>query len=505
MSSADIHRNERILLITIGVLFALVVIPLAATLNLDVDEVSTVHTVAGNLDAAWHRAIGFEAQAPLYFLLLDLWAHLGQSPLMLRLPSILCALATLPLVWRLGARYAPAVNPAIVTAAFALNPWTIWSALEIRLYALIVLIAAAYLLAATRTYLDADRATWRDRALVIGLVCVGIYTQYYFVSLPIAFFVAIAIFGHRRAKITIAIDLAIAALAVLPLIPIVLTQVPTYQYRSFLPAYVRGFAIVGAFLDFALPHDWAGNIRRLTLSNVAYFVIAVGTFVAIGRAIDRPRNDRSLLPIGVVTLSVLIFFYLVTAMLDVSVTVPRQSAVLVIPIALVLFSAIASTTSLNRRRLLITYVSIFASFSVATLVVRYRHLAKDGDSQRLAAIVQRFDRNREPILMFDADYELAVEYYYRGSAPLFAIPRHQSDVTWSDESIRLHSTDEVRRAFNRDAPKSDLWLLVKDRCTRSDIVYGCTYLMNYVDRHYRIDAEHRAEGMRALHLKRRAP
>ena len=105
-------------------LFAL---PLAYVLNVWQDEAYTLHTTSGTLAYAFHESIGFEQNAPLYFLLLTLWRHIDGSVFFLRLFSVLCCAGTIVLTPALARRYLPRIDPIFPTLAVACNPFFIWA------------------------------------------------------------------------------------------------------------------------------------------------------------------------------------------------------------------------------------------------------------------------------------------------------------------------------------------------------------------------------------------
>src|SRR5581483_5357831 len=121
-------------------------VPLAYALNLWQDEAYTLHTTGAGVPYAFSAAIGFEQNAPLYFVIVALLRHFGSGLFFLRLFSVLCIAATVALVPLLSRRYLPKIDPNWVTAVVALNPFVIYAAVDLRAYGLIVLLSALLLL-----------------------------------------------------------------------------------------------------------------------------------------------------------------------------------------------------------------------------------------------------------------------------------------------------------------------------------------------------------------------
>ncbi len=65
----------------------LVTLPLAWLLNIWQDEAYTLQTTSNGVAYAFHQALSFEQNAPLYFVLISLWRSLGDGIFYLRLFS----------------------------------------------------------------------------------------------------------------------------------------------------------------------------------------------------------------------------------------------------------------------------------------------------------------------------------------------------------------------------------------------------------------------------------
>ncbi|MGA8098444.1 MAG: glycosyltransferase family 39 protein, partial [Candidatus Cybelea sp.] len=174
-----------------------VTLPLAYILNLWQDEAYTLQTTGHGLAYAFHQALAFEQNAPLYFVFLAALRHLGTSIFFLRLPSVLCIAVAVALVPELARRYIPAIDAGLVTLVAAWNPFVIWAAVEMRVYALIIVLSALLLL----TFFDAFlvRTPSKASAFAYAVCCIlALYTQYY-LGFLIAAQALTLVLVHRRA------------------------------------------------------------------------------------------------------------------------------------------------------------------------------------------------------------------------------------------------------------------------------------------------------------------
>src|SRR6202790_5149610 len=89
------------------------------------------------LHLLWWR----EANMALYYFLLRIWLHFGQSPFFIRSLSVLMAAATLPAIYWLARLLYDRRVALIAVALFTLNAYNVRYAQEARSYALFLLLA----------------------------------------------------------------------------------------------------------------------------------------------------------------------------------------------------------------------------------------------------------------------------------------------------------------------------------------------------------------------------
>ena len=174
-----------------------ITVPLAGILNIWQDEAYTLETTSRGFGYAFTQAIGFEQNAPLYFVVMSVWRHAGDGIFFLRLFSVLCIAGTVLLLPGLARRYVPHVDGVLVAAVVACSPFVVWAAVELRVYALIVLMSALLL----RTFFDAfmEENPGKGAAIAYAVcVAVALYTQYYLAFL-VAAQGATLLFYNRRA------------------------------------------------------------------------------------------------------------------------------------------------------------------------------------------------------------------------------------------------------------------------------------------------------------------
>ncbi len=106
--------------------------------SLWIDEVHSFEFAA--LPSAWLvllNAAARDAYPPLYFLLLHGWLKLGSGEIWLRMFSVLVHLASIPLIYLVGARVASRKAGVLAAALLAVSPFHLTFAREARMYSLL--------------------------------------------------------------------------------------------------------------------------------------------------------------------------------------------------------------------------------------------------------------------------------------------------------------------------------------------------------------------------------
>ncbi len=169
-------------------------------------------------------AIRGDVHPPMYFLLLHGWVRtLGTSPMALRGFSLLCMVCAVVVLWRV-ARTEDGEVPGLIALAFAaVSPALLVYAVEIRMYALLVLTYSLTLLFQRRASLS---RTSVDAALAGMAAAAAIYTHYVALFAVAGLFVAwiaLDLRAHRSLK-TCAVACSVCAILVLPWVPTIVLQ-----------------------------------------------------------------------------------------------------------------------------------------------------------------------------------------------------------------------------------------------------------------------------------------
>jgi len=168
----------------LGVIVAALVVGLfvrlyGITSSLWLDEFGSLWVVEASLGEAWARALEFQGQSPLYYLLTWIPIHLvGESEAALRSTSLLFSAAAVPVVYQLGKELAGERCGMLAGLMVWFDPFLLATSVEARPYALALFFAALHLLGFVRA---TARARPADRAMFI-LGAVGLFYSHYLLA-----------------------------------------------------------------------------------------------------------------------------------------------------------------------------------------------------------------------------------------------------------------------------------------------------------------------------------
>lgn len=464
---------------------ALLALWLAWTLNIWQDEAYTLNTTGHGIAYAFHQALTFEQNAPLYFVMLALWRNVNGDPFFLRLFSVLCAAGAIALVPGLARRYVPQIDPWIVAVISAWNPFLIWAAAEMRTYALLILISA--LLA--RTFFDGfvdEAPSPRARLGYVVVAIAGMYAQYYVAFLIAAHLAAVVLFRRRNSPAFVAAGAAIAA-AFAPLAWIVAFQVQNFRTGFAPPSLARsllGVADILAHYVFPLP------IPHVSLVYAAIALAAVAAAFVFRRSLARAPSVTTI-AIASATFAA-VFFGVGTYLGGVHVLI-RHPAALYIPTQLALFALLTLVPAAVRRPAIATTVSLLLAASSISLFTTYRTLSKPGDWKRVDAYIETHERRGEPIAVFQAESALPFAWYYRGPNAIVVIPRAVNFTRYDVTQFIVRSETQLRATMPR---ANRVWLITAGECISANVSFGCDVVERFVARHYGVLTDFQFHGAR---------
>lgn len=259
-----------------GVLAALgaVVWVVPMTRSLWLDEALTWWVVQGGIGQTVHRAIAYQ-QSPLYYLLVWPFAHIaGANEVLLRVPSLLAAIVTAVLVYRLARRLIGSEAGGMAVLAL-FGTWTTIEAYDARPYALALALAVGSTLALVEVL---DRPRVRSACVYVVVAAGMLWAHYLFAPVLVPHLVyAVA---RRRAGTTnigwrlVVLGCALGAALLLPLTGQIVSLWSRRQMLStggesplVVPLLIANLVVVPAFLVTLIGRRGRVSFERVRLAN----------------------------------------------------------------------------------------------------------------------------------------------------------------------------------------------------------------------------------------------
>ncbi len=463
--------------VLVAVVQAIVLTVLANALPTWQDEEFTLATTAHGVAYAFHRALDYELQAPLYFVLLAALRTLGPSVLLAREFSVLTQVATTFACAAIARRIWPQRDPWIFCALVASNPFGIYAALDIRTYALSLLESACLFAAFLEGFFYGSDV--RARVALVVCAILGLYTQYFIAFEMIALFFALCLTGRVAAVRDYVLCCLVAAVTFVPL-----------------GLYVRGQASGTLSVEKSTPQGFGGMLLHpvnLLLSRdylvetarwqkFAYVAMRLA-FVALTIA-GRPRFDRKLQALTVVLVVVDSIYVVLADVFKLNLLIPRHFVALFIPEVAFVYALVSSYTGAHARRFALATAAIFALANGLQFFDIYKTGAKEGDARRVGTYLAANAKPGDAIAVYPGDAVAPIARYYGGGLAIEGFPIPQNPVTYDVDAALVRSPAEAAAAFDRLPASAHLWFVTVLVCNGN--IHGCRTTLDVMQRRYTV-------------------
>ena len=477
-SSSLIGSGERLVVPVLILLHLALTLFLAFRLNIWVDEAFSLHTSGRGVGYALRQALHFELQAPLYFVLLSAWRKIDSSIFFARLLSVASVALSLKVIANLSKRLWKDIHPGWIVAVVAFNPVTIGAAVDVRLYAPVLLLSALLLLTFYDGYM-AHTTSRRAQICHVLLAVAALYTQYYTGFLLIGNACALLVLRQWRPLGQYLVGMMFVAVCFTPMVPFIGYQMsahtaPIHNAESWFE--ILKF-MTWRMKDYILPPAW-----DVTLEVRSWFLrlCYVATIVIIYK--KRRSLNPEAIAIWTITIVVALCFLLTARFSGEALLQIRHTVVLFFPINIAAFSIAVLP---NKKRLITCWAVIVLIFSLTAVYKHYKPLAKSGDWQRVAEYLMNREKPGQTILVFHAGATLPLEYYYNGRNALVPIPRENTFERFDFSDYVLRGESEIIQALERTPGNHEyVWLVTDEDCGFADLSYHCEILEAYVNKYY---------------------
>ena len=462
------------------IIYGIILLYIAYHINLYEDETYTLNTTSRNMAGVVRQSYYFEGQPPVYFILLALWRHLYPGIFFIKLFSIIIIGLSAFFLYKIVQLFSDVIQSKWMVVIFLLNPFTIWAALEIRTYSLLILLATVLIYFFYRFYFES-----KNKFLYWFLLTaiIGIYTQYFFTLLVTALGGALLIFKGWKTFLRFCLYLIPVVLVFLPNLFFIQDQIQMHEIHdedSFILNTL--FSVIHTPLNQIIPID--GYHFNLWLNRGIRIVFIVLIFFSIGKAYKKGYINKSkfidFFNINILAICFLIIlFWLAVSLTDIIYMDKYMS------VCFPLFILILSLFSgFGTRKGSIIY-GIFSIYFIILSIATYQHPVKTFDFKSIAKYIEKIERPGEPILFYRSAISLPFKYYYAGQNPYIPLP-HEVNYAGS-WVVNIKDTVELKQSINDIKTSSPSYLLISDLTLfESTINMHRKIITDYLSSHYNV-------------------
>jgi uncharacterized membrane protein len=453
---------------------------LCSQLNLWVDETFTLDTTSRGFLDVIRQSYKFEGQPPVYFILFSLWRNILPGIFFAKLFSVLCIGLSAWFFYRLVKLVGGNENSRWMLVVFLLNPFTIWAALEMRTYSLLILFSILSIYFFFQYYLS-QRKKYLYLFLAISLI--GLYTQYFFALQISALAISLLIFKGWKSFFELCLYLVPVVLLFLPNLFFIREQLTIIQPRNLIYTTAQKVIIV-----LHSPQNFMLALQLIPLEKWVRWIIKISCILSILFAYYKLFKTRNLASnvlfkrlnfIVVAVAALLVLFCLIVAISGI-LYADRYMAV-AFPFFILIFILFKAYPNSIRTFL----YSVISMYFILLLMSFYRYPVKKIDYKLIGKYVSSIERKNEPILFYSNSLSLTFKYYYPGHNDLEPLPHEVHFDSSFMESLK--DTLELEGEINKIHTGSGSYLFISDPKESSYVIeLSRKAVDSFLNNHYHI-------------------
>ncbi len=511
MAWARRHLTERGLIVALIAAHLAIVLPLMIWLGVGIDDSFTLETTRHGLGPAIQRGMWFELQPPFYFAVLSLWRQVfGDSMLAARLFSVVCSTLFLIVLAGVSRRFVPQIRAPWLIAVVALHPFVIWAAVEIRLYALMLLVSAlqlrtfhdGFLAGSDAAPSDGIHPRCRSRVWSLVLATIGLYTHYYSGFLLVAHAGVLIVLRRWRSLRVYLVAMVIVGACFAPLVFVIPRQFSEHTRGIAETTLLDCVKVVGWQVQYELlPVSRQMTSGQQFWSKWIWRALILACPLLLLPKIRERLWQRHNVTVLILAAGLALLFVLLVQMVGSGMFEFRHGLMLFVPMLLASF-AVAGAIAGNRG--VGWWSCLMLCFGAAAVINDYRLFAKNGDWIRVADYLQTHERRGEPVVVFLPTSGLALSQHYTGANELVVVPRKEECLTFDVREYVLDGPAAIETPLQEIAPTADVvWLVTSGAKHYMGIDLGWPVLEDWVRERFIVLDEVRFHGSTVRRLRRK--
>jgi len=449
----DWRKFEPILFFTFLLFYAAYMLFLGNSMSIGGDEAYSLTTTSNRLADVIRLSYYFEGQPPVYFTILALWRKINAGIFFARLLSIIFIFLSGFVLNKILRLFFKQIYTKWTIVLFLLNPFTVWAALEIRLYSLIILLSLTAIYCFYQIYLLNSKT---HKYFFVFVCLIGVYTQYYFLFLIISLSLVILFQKGWNSFFKFCLILIPVALLFLPNLLFIQKQFEMHQISSIkYSIYNRINSII------VIPEYFFVSMSSISDRIIRWFVrVIISTTLlyslySLRKSTNRIMDAEKLRIIESLISASLLLVVFAIIFLRTNLALSERYFVIVFPFLCIVYS---TYRILNKVLYNTIYIFILTYFIFLLCSIYNQPYIKDDDPKSLAIFVEKNEHNNEPILFYDKTTILTFKYYYHGPNSLNPIPELNFDEFFYKNDIK--DTTEFSSSINKIGKDSKSIILI---------------------------------------------
>lgn len=443
------------------IIYSIYLIFLSNKMGLSYDEPYSLYTSANKLFEVIRLSYQFEYQPPGYFVILSLWRKINDGIMFARLLSLIFTFLSAFLLYKTVRLIFEKTFTKWIVVIFLINPFTVWSSVEIRLYSFVVLLS---ILAFYLFYLIYFFNKSNLKIVFVIISTLGVYTQYFFVFLVISFAVILLLSKKWPCFFNYLLLSIIIAILFIPNLFFINEQLNastnTVVDYSF---YDRFKSIVLASMEFFVSKTslGIGSIGRWIL-RVGFIILYFVTFYKfyIFYKDEKAHDFINLRFVAILTIFLLFSFILLFSLTNLIFNIKYLS--ITFPFHILLLAAFG----IFEKRIRTVFYILYTVFFIFILLNNQKpNYIKSHDYKSVAEYIQQIQIENEPVLFINNDLSIGFRQYFKNDKSLFNLP----EIQYNYNAFRNHlkDTTELNQLINNVRYDSNSFLVV----TKTDLAY----------------------------------
>jgi 4-amino-4-deoxy-L-arabinose transferase-like glycosyltransferase len=457
----NIAKTGNIAFLFFVICYTVYMIFLADKLDFSYDEPYSLYTSANSLKDVVLLSYQFEFQPPAYFVILSFWRQINDGILFARLLSVIFTLLSAFFLYKVIRLIFNNISSKWVVVIFLLNPFTVWSGTEIRLYSFLVLLTIlSFYLFYLIYFFDKNNL----KIVFVLISVIGVYTQYFFVFLIMSFAVVLLLSKKWRYFLNYILLSFVIAVLFIPNLIFLAEQFAVNQDSLVdYTVYTRIKSVLMSSMEF-FSLETGFNVGRIGRWIIRFTFIFLYGFTFwkfyVKNKIGENQDFRNFNYVLLQT--IFLFFIFITAFSFADLVFAIRYVTILFPFHILLLVIFGLYSPKIRDFIYF----IFAAFLLINVATTFKPpYKKSYDFRSIANYTQQIQKENEPVLFLNNDLTLGLRHIFDSDESFISLPEFQYNENLYTNYVK--DTTELNELITNIKSVSPSFLLI----TGTDLGY----------------------------------